>query len=379
MGSSREVQFNLRGSDWQALNRAADAMVAELKSTPGFVDVDTSAGQAIPQLDVRLDPEGAAALGVQAASAAGALRAYLGGDEVTQLRDGTDSYPVVLALPDELRAHPGGLGAVQVRSATGTLVALANIARLEDGSGPAQIDREARQRQITIYANLQGLSLGEANTWLANYGDTRLPANVGWEFGAEGKELGKSGRAFGEALLLGLILVFLILAAQFESVVDPIAIMVSLPFAVIGALGTLLLTGTELSLFAMIGMIMLFGLVAKNGILLVEYARQLKERGRSTFDALVEAGRVRLRPILMTTVAMIGGMTPAALATGEGAEIRMPMAIVIIGGLVTSTLLTLGVVPVVYSLLDSLRARFASRRHEGSSPTAAASPAPTAP
>lgn len=325
---------------------------------------------------MRLDAERAAALGVKAASAAGALRAYLGGDEVTQLRDGTDSYSVVLALPDELRANPAGLGAVQVRSNTGALVDLANIARLEDGSGPAQVDREARQRQITIYANLQGLSLGEANAWLRNYGDTKLPANVGWEFGAEGKELGKSGRAFAEALVLGLILVFLILAAQFESVVGPIAIMVSLPFAVIGALGTLLLTGTELSLFAMIGMIMLFGLVAKNGILLIEYTLQLKEQGQSTFDALVHAGRVRLRPILMTTVAMIGGMTPAALATGEGAEIRMPMAIVIIGGLVTSTLLTLGVVPVVYSLLDSLRARFAPG-HEGS--TATDVPAPAAP
>jgi hydrophobic/amphiphilic exporter-1 (mainly G- bacteria), HAE1 family len=181
-----------------------------------------------------------------------------------------------------------------------------------------------------------------------------------WDGSAE--MMAESGAAFASALLLGMILVFLILAAQFESVIDPIAIMASLPFAVIGAIGGLLVTNTPMSMFAMIGVIMLMGLVTKNGILLVEFARQRKEEGKATFEALVEAGRVRLRPILMTTVAMIGGMVPAALATGDGAETRGPMAIVIIGGLVTSTFLTLGVVPVVYSLLDGLRARVMRRR-----------------
>jgi HAE1 family hydrophobic/amphiphilic exporter-1 len=357
-GGNAEVQFNLRGADGQELTAAADRLTAAMKTRGGFVDVDTSTSGGMPQLDVRIDRERAGALGVQAVSAAGALRAWMGGDEVTQLRDGNESYSVVLALPDALRADPATLGGLRVRSATGQLVELGNVAVLQNGSGPAQIDREARQRQIAVTSNLQGFSLGEANAWLADYGRTRLPASVHWEFGGSGKELGKTGSAFGRAILLGLILVFLILAAQFESVVDPIAIMASLPFAVIGAIGSLLLTGTEMSMFAMIGMIMLFGLVTKNGILLVEFARQRKEAGEVTLDALVQAGRVRLRPILMTTVAMIGGMIPAALATGVGAETRGPMAIVIIGGLVTSTALTLGVVPVVYSLLDSLRARF---------------------
>lgn len=379
-GSSRDVQFNLRSSDWDALTRSADALVAAMKAKHGFVDVDTSTGGAMPQLDVRIDPERAAALGVEAASAASALRAYMGGDEVTQLRDGGDSYSVVLALPDALRADPYALTALQVRSGTGALVELGNLARFEGGAGPAQIDREARQRQITILANLDGLSLGEANAWLAQYGETKVPPAVQWEFAGSGKELGKAGSAFAEALLLGIVLVFLILAAQFESVVDPLAIMASLPFAVIGALGSLVLTGTELSMFAMIGMIMLFGLVAKNGILLVEFARHLKDQGKPTFEALVEAGRVRLRPILMTTVAMIAGMVPAALATGDGAETRGPMAIVIIGGLVTSTVLTLGVVPVVYSLLDSLRARFTGRvATRAAAAESSSAPSPSAP
>lgn len=372
-GGNAEVQFNLRGADWGDLTSAADELTAAMKARGGFVDVSTSYSAGMPQLDVRIDRERAGTLGVQAAAVAGALRAWMGGDEVTQLRDGSESYSVVLALPDSLRADPAALRGLQVRSSTGQLVELGNVALMEAGSGPAQIDRQARQRQITVNANLSTLSLGEANGWLADYGRTRLPATVHWEFGGRGKELGKTGSAFGSAILLGFILVFLILAAQFESVIDPLAIMSSLPFAVIGAIGSLLLTGTQMSMFAMIGMIMLFGLVTKNGILLVEFARQQREAGQATFDALVQAGRVRLRPILMTTVAMIGGMIPAALATGVGSETRGPMAIVIIGGLVTSTMLTLGVVPVVYSLLDALRASLSRwwERH--------ASPAPRLP
>ncbi|HYG69520.1 MAG TPA: efflux RND transporter permease subunit, partial [Anaeromyxobacteraceae bacterium] len=363
MGDSRqELQYNLRGADWDALVATSEKLVAAMQTTPGFVDVDTSFKGGKPQIDVRLDPERAAALGVQAASVGGALRAYMGGDEVSEFRDRGESYDIVLALPDALRADPAVLRSLQVRSTTGQLVELGNVAHLDATTGPAQIDRESRQRQITVLANLRGRSLSEATSWVDAWAKTGLPASVQGEWDGSAEMMADSGAAFASALLLGMILVFLILAAQFESVVDPISIMASLPFAVIGAIGSLLVTNTPMSMFAMIGIILLMGLVTKNGILLVEFARQRKEEGRPTFDALVEAGRVRLRPILMTTVAMIGGMIPAALATGDGAETRGPMAIVIIGGLVTSTFLTLGVVPVVYSLLDSLRARVAARR-----------------
>jgi hydrophobic/amphiphilic exporter-1 (mainly G- bacteria), HAE1 family len=363
MGDSRqELQYNLRGADWDELTAAAEKMEAAMRANTGFVDVDSSYRAGKPQLDVQLDRERAASLGVQAASVAGALRAYMGGDEVTEFRDRGESYSVTLALPDAVRADPAALRSIQVRSTTGQLVELGNVARLEAGEGPAQIDRESRQRQITVLANLNGLSLGDATAWTQDYARTQLPPSVEGEFDGNAEMLGDAGSAFASALLLGLILVFLILAAQFESVIDPLAIMVSLPFAIIGAIGSLLLTGTAMSMFAMIGVIMLMGLVTKNGILLVEFARQLKDAGKPTFDALVEAGRVRLRPILMTTVAMIGGMVPAALATGDGAETRGPMAVVIIGGLITSTFLTLGVVPVVYSLLDGLRERVAQWR-----------------
>jgi HAE1 family hydrophobic/amphiphilic exporter-1 len=175
------------------------------------------------------------------------------------------------------------------------------------------------------------------------------------DFEGMGKELGKTGKAFGGALLLGVVLLYMILAAQFGNLVDPLTIMIALPFAVIGALGGLVATAQFMSIFAMIGMIMLMGLVAKNGILLVEFTNQVKARGVATREALLEAGPVRLRPILMTTIAMIAGMVPVALARGDGAETRVPMAIAIIGGLVSSTVLTLVVVPVFYTLLERLK------------------------
>jgi HAE1 family hydrophobic/amphiphilic exporter-1 len=162
-------------------------------------------------------------------------------------------------------------------------------------------------------------------------------------------------KAFAMALLLGIVLVYIILAAQFESLVHPFTIMMSLPFAVIGGVAGLLLTRQYLSIMTFIGFIMLMGLVTKNGILLVEFTNQLRERGKSVKEALLEAGPIRLRPILMTSVAMIAGMIPVALARGDGAESRVPMAVTIIGGLLTSTVLTLGIVPVVYSLVDQLR------------------------
>jgi len=374
-GNNQTVQFNLRGADYAALIKASDEVTRAMKAHGGFVDVDSTWRGGKPQVEVRLDRERAASLGVQAGVVAQTLRAYLGGDKVSWYREGTDSFEVRLALPDAVRADPAALGGLQIRGAGGQLVELRNVARLDDGEGPSQIDRQSRQRQITVLANLQSYSLGEAMTFLQGYAATKLPAGVSADFDGDAKRLGETGAAFGTALLLGLILVYIILAAQFESLVDPFTIMLSLPFAVIGAIASMLLARQQLTIFAMIGVIMLMGLVTKNGILLVEFARQLKEEGRDTFQALVEAGRVRLRPILMTTVAMIAGMVPVALAKGEGAETRVPMAIVIIGGLISSTVLTLGVVPVVYSLLDGARVRLKRR---GARPEPVSAPASAA-
>jgi len=361
-GRTQQIQFNLRGSDWNQLGTAADMMLAKMKATPGFVDIDSTWRPGKPQLDVEIDRERAFALGIPAATVGTTLRALLGRDKVGDYREGIETYDINLRLPDHVRADPDKIGAITLRGGNGQLVELRNIAKLADGEGPAQIDRQARQRQITLLANLDGLSLSEAMTMLRGW-SAELPAGVVADFDGQAKFLGEAAVAFLSAVALALILLYMILAAQFESFVHPFTIMMSLPFAMIGAIGGLLLTGEPMSMFAMIGMIMLMGLVAKNGILLVDFTNQVKASGKSTFEALMEASPLRLRPILMTTVAMIGGMIPVAMASGDGAEARVPMAVAIIGGLITSTVLTLGVVPVVYSLVDSLVVRIGKRRH----------------
>jgi HAE1 family hydrophobic/amphiphilic exporter-1 len=213
--------------------------------------------------------------------------------------------------------------------------------------------------------------------FLDGFARKELPPGIRFDFEGQGRELKTAGRAFGLALLLGIVLVYIILAAQFESLIHPFTIMMSLPFAVIGGIAGLLLAQQYLSMMAMIGFIMLMGLVTKNGILLVEFTNQLRQAGKSTLEALLEAGPIRLRPILMTTVAMIAGMIPVALARGDGAETRVPMAVAIIGGLITSTVLTLGIVPVVYSLLDDLRSKFWKSADLGDEAPAGPHPAPS--
>lgn len=356
-GRTQQVQFNLRGSDWEQLGAETEKLVALLKNTPGFVDVDSTYRPGKPQIDVRIDRERAAALGIPAATVGTTIRALLGGDKVGDFKDGIDSYEIVLRLPDAVRGDVEQLASLTVRGGNGQLVELRNVARLEETEGPSQIDRQARIRQVTILANLDGMALSEAMGFLEEYAATKLPPGIYADFAGNAKELADAGKSFAMAMALAVILLYMILAAQFESFLDPLTIMLSLPFAVIGAIGALLLTREPMSIFAMIGMIMLMGLVAKNGILLVDFANQVKARGKSAFDAMMEAAPLRLRPILMTTVAMIGGMIPVALARGDGAESRVPMAVAIIGGLVTSTVLTLGVVPVVYLLFDGLKAR----------------------
>jgi HAE1 family hydrophobic/amphiphilic exporter-1 len=252
---------------------------------------------------------------------------------------------------------------MHVRSPSGALVELRNIAKCVPGEGAAKIDHAYQVRKITILADMKlGHALSEGMDVLNKFAAKEIPSSVSTEFSGMGGELTGAVSSFLTAMAMGVILLYIILAAQFESLIHPFSIMFALPLAIIGALGGLFLAGQEMSIFAMIGMVMLFGLVAKNGILLIEFTNQLREQGKGVHEALLEAGPIRLRPILMTTVAMIAGMIPVALARGDGAETRVPMAVAIIGGLITSTFLTLGIVPVVYSLLESLRGLFGGKK-----------------
>jgi HAE1 family hydrophobic/amphiphilic exporter-1 len=358
------VQFNLRSTDWDALLASVEKTRRAMLANPGLADVDSTWRGGKPQLDVIVDRERAAALGVNAAALGRNVRALMGGDKVADFHEGSDTYDIKVRLPPAILGDPGAVGAIPVRTVAGTLVELRNVAEVKATLGPSQIEHQAQIRQVTMLADLRNYPLGDAMKYLNDFAAKELPKSVAYDFEGQGRELGKAGKAFLVALVLGVVLVYIILAAQFESLVHPFTIMMSLPFAVIGGIGGLLLANQYMSMMAMIGFIMLMGLVTKNGILLVEFTNQLRAQGRSTREALLEAGPIRLRPILMTSVAMIAGMVPVALARGDGAETRVPMAIAIIGGLVTSTVLTLGIVPVVYSLLDGLRSRLWRRARE---------------
>lgn len=348
------IQFNVRGDDMDELIRVTDAIKSELKKVKGIVDLDTTYRGGKPELEVLVDRDRAATLGVPVASVASTIRALVAEDPVSELKDGVDVYDIVLQLPPAQQKQLELLANLKVRSTNGQLVELSNVVRLDRGLGPSQIERQSRQRQITILAGTQGLPLGEAKKAVDIAAAKLVPANLTTDYAGMADIMGESFGYMGIALILAIILVYMILAAQFDSFLQPITIMLSLPLSLIGAFGALFLSGMTINIFSMIGVIMLMGLVTKNAILLVDFTNHLRERGEETTEALVKAGMIRLRPILMTTAAMIFGMAPVALALSEGGETRAPMAVCVIGGLVTSTALTLIVVPVVYTFMDGI-------------------------
>ena len=348
---SQQIQFNIRGKDLDELSRAADALVAELRKDPGFVDIDTTHRAGRPELAVDVNRERAADLGVPVAAVATSLRALIAGDKVSELKEGLDIFDVTMALPEQLKTGFQSLDNLKVRSASGQLVDLANVVEVVPESGPAAIERQARQRQITVLTNLKDMPLGEGAAKTVALAAKVVPGHLTTDFAGMAEVMQESFQYMGVALMLAVVFVYMLLAAQFNSFIHPFTIMLSLPLSVIGAFGALFVTGMSLSIFSMIGVIMLMGLVTKNAILLVDYTNTLRGRGMPVREALLEAGPVRLRPILMTTAAMVFGMLPVALALSEGGETRAPMAVTVIGGLLTSMLLTLVVVPVVYSLL----------------------------
>ncbi|HUS65142.1 MAG TPA: efflux RND transporter permease subunit [Kofleriaceae bacterium] len=348
---SQQIQFNIRGRDLAELEKAAQALMADLRKHEGFVDVDSTHRVGRPELAVDVDRERASDLRVPVAAVATTLRALIAGDKVSELKEGLDIYDVTMALPDQLKSDFESLSNFKVRSQTGQLVDLSSVVDVVPEKGPAAIERQARQRQITVLANLDGVPLGEGIPVILELAAKDVPTNLTTDFAGMAEIMQESFAYMGVALMLAVIFVYMLLAAQFNSFVHPFTIMLSLPLSVVGAFGGLFVTGMTLSIFSMIGVIMLMGLVVKNAILLVDYTNTVRARGVTVREALLEAGPVRLRPILMTTAAMVFGMLPVALALGEGGEVRAPMAVTVIGGLLTSMLLTLVVVPVVYSLL----------------------------
>lgn len=360
-----EIQFNIRGGDFGELQSAAAAVLDGMREAGGFVDLDTSFRGGKPEVQLNIDRARAADLGVPVGLIAMTVRTYFAGEKVSELLTADGRFDIRARLGEEFRTDPAGILGLTVRSpVTNQLVPLSQLVVLEEGAGAGKITRQDRQRQVTVYANLEGKPLGDAAAEVMAIADRVLPPHLDRDFAGQAEVMMESFGYMLEALILAIILVYLILAAQFESFIHPLTIMFSLPLAVTGAFGALLLADMSLNIFTFIGFIMLMGLVTKNAILLVDYTNTLRAEGMGRREALLAAGPVRLRPILMTTGAMIGGMLPVALSQAVGAEQRAPMAVAVIGGLVSSTLLTLVVVPVVYDLLDRFGGFFRKKKKD---------------
>jgi HAE1 family hydrophobic/amphiphilic exporter-1 len=359
------IQYSIRGRDISTLNAHAGQIIDDFSKLPGIVDVDTSLETGKPELKVYIDRDKAADLGVNVASVAEAINFLIGGEvDVTKFKDEAKGrrYDVRARLIPKDRTDPSDIGKLYVRSKDGRLVEISNIVEIQEGGGPGIINRVDRERAITIFANLEGKPLGQAKAELDSISAKVLSPGYSGMYKGEAEVMEESFVYLMFALVLGVILAYMVLASQFESFVHPFTVLLSMPFSFIGAFGALFLTGKTLNIFSFIGLILLMGLVKKNAILLVDYTNTLRSRGLERKEAIMQAGPVRLRPILMTTFAMVFGMLPIAIGIGEGAETRSPMAIATIGGLLTSLFLTLIVVPVAYDLFDDLQTKVFSRR-----------------
>jgi len=355
------IQLMIQGRDLDDINKRTLAIKDEFAKLPGIVDVDTSIEIGKPEVRVRIERDKAANLGVSAASIGGTVNTMIGGEIIGKYKDEKEGerYDIKARLIPTERQQPASIDKLWVRSSDGELVRLSDVAKIDTGTGPTVITHYNRQRAATLFANTEkSVPVGEAIKDLDRIVAKNMSPELSTRYVGMADAMLDAFKNIAFALIIAVIMVYMILAAQFESFVHPFTIMFSLPVSLIGAMGLLMLTGERINIFSLIGIIMLMGLVTKNAILLVDYTITLRHRGMGREEALLKAGPVRLRPIIMTTAAMVFGMLPTALKMGEGAESRAPMAIAVIGGLITSTLLTLVVIPVVYTLVDDLENLF---------------------
>jgi len=346
------VEMVLGGPDYEQLRDWRDQLLVALEQVPELVNADSNYQEKKPQMNISVDRDRSAALGVSLVSVGRTLETMLGSRRVTTYIDRGREYNVILMGKEADRASPDDLTNLYVRSElTGDLVPLSNLVRITESAGPAQLNRHDRMRSITIEAGLaDGVSLGEGIEAMLKAATETLPAAARISWDGESKEYQESGGSLYMTFVMALIVVFLVLAAQFESFVNPLIILVTVPLAMTGALIGLHLYGSTVNVFSQIGAILLIGLSAKNGVLIVEFANQLRDRGLDIREAVLQAATVRFRPILMTSAATTFGALPLLLGTGAGWESRQPIGIVIVFGVAISALLTLFIVPPLYAL-----------------------------
>jgi HAE1 family hydrophobic/amphiphilic exporter-1 len=351
--SSGAFSFHVQGDlDLQTLDTLADRMIDELDARGGYVDLNKSLKLGRPEIRVIPDREKAAALGVDATTLARTIQAMIGGLDVATFKEAGSRYDIRVRLDEKDRRDPSAIERLFARTRDGGIVELRNLVRIEKGAAPAAITRVDRHRSVTIGGNLEGKKLDEAIAEARAIGAEILPEGVNLALAGQAEAFAEGSSQLLLTVGLAILVIYMVLAAQFESLVHPLTVMLALPLAMVGALGGLYLWGMTINLFSMIGIILLFGLVTKNSILLVDYANQLRAQGMGKLEAMRTAAPIRMRPVLMTALSMILGVTPAALGIGPGSETRAPMAVATGCGMISSTLLTLVVVPVFYLVLD---------------------------
>jgi multidrug efflux pump len=350
--SSSPVEYVVQAENYGELNQAVGSIMGEASKLGYMINIDTDLRLNKPQLDLTIDRERAAGLGASVADIGSTLETFLGGRVVTNFKRGTKQYDCILQMKASSRATPDAIREIYIRG-KGGLVQLANVVRVSETLAPKELNHYNRVRSATITANLvPGVSLGQALDDLDRISSDKLSAGMKREYAGQSLEYKSSSSSLYIMFLLAIMFIYLVLAAQFESFIHPLTILLSVPLAVFGALFTLYVFGQSLNIYSQIGLIMLIGLVTKNAILIVEFSNQLRDRGKSPMDAVIEAATIRLRPILMTSFATIFGVLPIAIGFGAGAESRRPLGLAVVGGMFFSTFLTLVLVPVLYTILS---------------------------
>jgi multidrug efflux pump len=346
----RPVNYVLvSGDSYANLARVAQQMLQEIARNPGIVQPDIDLQLNKPEIYLQVDRDRAADAGVSVDAIARTVETMLGGRVVTRYKRDAEQYDVLVQTAAEGRATPEAIDRLFVRGRNEAMVPLSSLVKVQEAVGPRELNHFNQRRSVTITANLAaGYSLGEALKFLDEAAGRVLPPGYSTELNGVSREFKASSGALTLVFGLALLFIFLVLSAQFESFVDPFVIMLTVPLALVGALGAIHVTGGTLNVFSQIGLVTLVGLITKHGILIVEFSNQLRRKGLETRQAVIEAAGLRLRPILMTTGAMVLGALPLALASGAGAESRQQIGWVIVGGMSVGTILTIFVVPTVY-------------------------------
>jgi HAE1 family hydrophobic/amphiphilic exporter-1 len=347
------IELEIKGYNLKLLERLADEAVSRLEEIPGLVDVKSSTEGGNPELQIRFNRDRLATLGLSVQQVASVVRSKVLGDIVTDITREDRTIDIRMRAQEEYRGSADDLRNLSVAQQGTTAIPLSSVAEVTETLGPAEIRRADGERVALITANLDGLDLGSASTAIqAALDEMTFPLGFDTRLGGQRQEMETSFDSMRFAILLAVFMVYLVMASQFESLLHPFVILFSVPFSLIGVVGTLWILGISLSVVVLIGMILLAGIVVNNAIILVDYTNRLRAGGMAKVEALKRAGEVRLRPILMTTATTVLGLLPMAISHGEGSELRAPMALTVIGGLLASTALTLVIIPVVYSILD---------------------------